>query len=55
MILPLEPVALGCLVDAGLVATFPGAVVDIPRRFRRMGARLDPDPVEELGIYTHQS
>jgi hypothetical protein len=55
VVLALETMALGRLVDAGLVASFPGAVGDFAGRLRRMGARLDADPVEELGIDTHQS
>jgi hypothetical protein len=55
VVLALEAVTLGCLIDAGLIAAFPGAIGDFGFRFRRMGARVDADPVKELGIYSHQS
>jgi hypothetical protein len=55
MVLALEAVALGRLVEAGLVAAFPAAIGHLDARLGRMMSRLDADAVKELGIDTHQS
>ena len=55
VVLALEAVTLGCLVDTRLVAAFPRTVGDLGLRLWRMRARMDPNSVEELGIDTHQS
>src|SRR4051812_21210765 len=55
MVLALEAMALGRLVDAGLVAAFPGAIGNGGTRLRGRVPRMDADAVEELGIQFHQS
>ena len=55
VVLALEAMAFGRLVDTGLVATLPGAIGDLSLRLRRVGARMDTNAVEKLGIDTHQS
>ena len=55
VVLAFEAMALGGLVDAGLVAALPGAVGHLGARLGRRVPRLDADTVEELGIELHQS
>jgi hypothetical protein len=55
VVLALEAMPLGRLVDARLIAAFPGAVGYVALRLRLRMPRLNANAVEKLGIDTHQS
>jgi len=55
VVLALEAMPLGRLVNARLVAALPGAIGNIALGFRLRMPRLNADAVEKLGIDTHQS
>jgi hypothetical protein len=55
VILALEAMALGRLVDPRLVTALPGAVRHFGLRFRGVMARLDANAVEKLGFELHQA